>query len=478
MFTTSFFLIYLIIVMTLFFCIRREWRISFLACASILFCVYLDVYASIVLLLLSLLTFIGGHAIEKMQKRNWMRAAKSLTFILIFFDSVLIITYKFGAYFFENVGYFEKMNLSLMEYLILPVGLSFYTFQSICYLADIYKKKYTPKENLMEFMMYMSFFPKLVSGPIERAGDFINQLGKIKDINFWQSGRLSVAFTYMLYGYFMKIVIADRVAVPVNRLFEYPQGYDSLWLLLGIMLYTVQIYADFAGYSYIAYGVAKIFGIELQLNFKNPYNAAGISEFWRKWHISLSSWLRDYIYIPLGGNRKGRIRKNINTMFVFIVCGLWHGTGLSFLIWGVLHGIYSVMENLFINKIRNRFFKRVITLIEISVAWVFFRATSVSGAINYFGQMVIQGTNLERIRANFWKLDLSYAELCITIFSISLMIWADRWADKQNGVFPEVLQKKPQIVRYCLFYLFLIIVFIFGIYGSGYHSENFIYMQF
>lgn len=478
MFTTPVFFLYFVIVLFIFFSIRREWRISALACASILFCIYLDLYAGIVLLCSSCVTYAGGHVIEKLKKKDRIKAAKGCTGVLVSLHVVFMVTYKFGSFILARIQGIEQWNAGVMEYLIIPIGFSFYTFQAIAYLVDIYRGNYTPRENVMEFILYMSFFPKLISGPIERAGDFLGRLHQIHTINFWQSGRLSVAFTYMLYGYFMKIVIADRIGVTVNRLFDQPSDYDSLWLLMGMILYTIQIYADFAGYSYIAYGVAKIFGIELQLNFKNPYFSLGITEFWRKWHISLSSWLRDYLYIPLGGNRKGRARKHINTMLVFIVCGLWHGTGLSFLIWGILHGAASVMESLCWSKIRNKLIKRIVMLAEVSIAWVFFRAASTKEAIRYFWQILTQGTSWERVKESFWKLNLNVTECGVIFFSILLLLLMDGWADQRKGVFPEILQKQPQIVRYVLFYMLLILVFVFGIYGSGYQPEKFIYMQF
>ena len=349
MFTTSYFLIFLIVIMIIFFCVRREWRVSVLALASLFFVFYLDAYAGTVLVVSSVCTYIGGRGIRWLQKCDRHKQARRLMIVLVSLDIAMIIIYKFGIDFLERMGAWVPKNAEVVKYLMIPLGLSFYTFQAISYLVDIYKKKYSAEESLAEFMLYMSYFPKFVSGPIERVNDFVSQLESIKEINFIQSGRLSVAFTYMLYGYFMKLVVADRVAVTANRIFEYPQGYDSFWLLLGIVLYTIQIYADFAGYSYIAVGVSKVFGIDIQVNFRNPYFSYDITEFWRKWHISLSSWLRDYLYIPLGGNRQGKIRKNINTIIVFIVCGLWHGTGIPFLIWGLLHGIYSVSQNVFLS---------------------------------------------------------------------------------------------------------------------------------
>lgn len=465
-------------VLIFFYGVRREWRVMCLTVASFIFIFYIDIYAGIVLIILSLITYISGYGIKWLQKKCYEKMAKNLLRLMLFFYITFMIVYKFGLSFLNKVEYLDRINADIVDYLIIPVGFSFYTFQAISYLVDIYKGIYQEKENLMEFMLYMSFFPKLVSGPIENAERFISQLKRLKDINFWQSGRLSISFTYILYGYFMKIVIADRVAVIVNKIFDYPQRYDSFCLLLGIVLYTIQIYTDFAGYSYIAVGIAKIFGINLQLNFKNPYYACSISEFWRKWHISLSSWLKDYLYIPLGGNRKGELRKNINVIIVFIVCGVWHGNGLSFLIWGILHGIYSVAEKLFLYKNKNKFLGNMIVLIEVSFAWIFFRAPSAGAALNYIWQMLVQGTSWSRILDNFRALGLGYIEICIIFFSIILIITADGWANKYKNVFPEVLQKKPQSFRYCIFYVLLILIFVFGIYGSGYNSESFIYMQF
>ena len=478
MFTTSFFIIFMLAVIVLFYGVRREWRVTCLTIASLVFLFYIDTYAAIVLILMSLITYGSGYGIRWFKQRGGEKAAKNLLRLMLLFYSSLMLIYKFGFSFLNHSRYLEGISKDIGEYLIIPIGFSFYTFGAISYLVDLYKERYQEKESFMEFMLYMSFFAKLVSGPIENAEGFIRQLKGLKEINFWHSGRLSVSFAYLLYGYFMKIVIADRVAMIVNRLFEYPQGYDSFWLLMGIILYTFQIYTDFAGYSFIAVGVAKIFGINIQLNFKNPYFASGISEFWRKWHISLSSWLKNYLYIPLGGNRKGELRKNINVLLVFIVCGVWHGNGFSFLIWGILHGIYSIAENLILYKNKNRFLGNMLLLVEVSFAWIFFRASSASAALNYIWQLLIQGTNWGRISEGFHRLDLNAIEICIIVVSIIIILTADGWANKYESVFPMALQTKPQSFRYCIFYALLMLIFIFGIYGSGYNSESFIYMQF
>ncbi|MDE7009171.1 MAG: MBOAT family protein, partial [Lachnospiraceae bacterium] len=337
---------------------------------------------------------------------------------------------------------------------------------------------------------WLAFFPKLVSGPIEREGQFFPQMKKLSVIKFWNRGRLSAAFTYMLWGYFMKMVVADRIGPVVGPLFERPGGFDSFWLLLGAFLYSVQIYCDFAGYSYIAVGCAKLFGIEIMENFRSPYMAVDIQDFWRRWHVSLSEWLRDYVYIPLGGNRKGVVRKNLNTMIVFIVCGMWHGAGLNFLAWGVLHGVYSVADSLIKewnkkgmaektpDQRKGTGCKRVITFSLTAFAWIFFRAGSLRSALLYVRHMVTAGFWPKRWAETAQSLQLNAVE--ISIIGVGMLgVWlVDRLCVREKMNLPMIIQQKTNGTRYFVFYLLLLSIFIFGVYGAGYHTEQFIYMQF
>lgn len=272
----------------------------------------------------------------------------------------------------------------------------------------------------------------------------------------------------------MKMVVADRLALLVNSLFGSMQEFDSFFLFLGMLFYTMQIYCDFAGYSNIAIGCAAIFGIRLTQNFASPYQAASISEFWRRWHISLSSFLKDYIYIPLGGSRYGTFRKCLNTMIVFLLCGMWHGSGLNFVVWGLLHGIYSVIGT-FLPSGRKY---RVLTFFEAAFAWIFFRAESLSQALSYIRRMLTAGLQPGSFSRSLKLLELDPAEIIVVTISILLILLIDELCYRKKLSLPLLIQEKSNAARYLIFYLLLIGIFVFGVYGPGYQAEQFIYMQF
>ena len=255
-----------------------------------------------------------------------------------------------GGTIFVNLfvlGWFKYINFftgGKIESLFLPVGISFYLFMSIGYIVDVYRGKIKAEKNLISYALFVSFFPIIMSGPIERAGNLLPQFKKevFAKIKF-DTERIRDGFVRMLWGYFQKLVLADRIAVVVDMVYGSPESYGGAMVILASFLYTFQIYCDFAGYSNVAIGIGEIFGIKIIENFKVPYLATSIADFWRRWHISLSSWFRDYLYVPLGGNRKGIVRKYVNIMVVFLLSGLWHGAGWNFILWGGLHGLYQVI---------------------------------------------------------------------------------------------------------------------------------------
>lgn len=264
-----------------------------------------------------------------------------------------------------------------------PIGLSYITFQVISYLADVYKGKNPAQRNFVKFILYIVFFTKLVAGPIERAESFFKQLDFKEnfDIRNIQSGLIC-----MLYGFFMKMIVADRAAIFVNAAFDDFKNQGSLILIVAVVLYSIQIYADFAGYSLIAFGASRTLGIRINQNFYQPYFAKSMGEFWKRWHISLSTWLKDYIYIPLGGSRKGILRTYINLMVTFLVSGFWHGSSLNFVVWGGLHGLYQIFGRVF-KPVRDkikialkintdvfswRLMQRIVTCFLVSFTWIFF----------------------------------------------------------------------------------------------------------
>ncbi len=286
--------------------------------------------------------------------------------------------------------------------LLLPVGISFYTLQSVGYLIDVYRETIEPEKHVGLFALYNAFFPKLIAGPIERAGHLIAQFRQPRSIG---ASQVFSGLRLVLWGMFMKVVIADRLAVYVNAVYSQPQGYAGWTIVIATFFAAMTIYADFAGYSDIAVGVARLFDVELTQNFRQPYYTASIANFWRRWHISLTNWFRDYLYIPLGGNRVPRGQHLMNLFVVFLVSGLWHGANWTFVLWGALHGLYIVLERQsqntrdgiaralhFEHSAVRTAIRMVTTFILVSFAWIFFHARSVPDALLLIRNMVRFGS--------------------------------------------------------------------------------------
>lgn len=479
MFSSISFLIILALIWLIYIVLPGNCRKAVLLVASYVLCGYLSLKALVALLVSSLVAFAGARLIEKYEQDR--KKAKTIALITAVVFAFVLIVVKNIPYAIDVLG-INALEGSVLTSLVLPIGFSFYAFSAIGYIYDVYQKKEKAETDFVTFALFMSFFPKLVSGPIERKGRFTEQLNKIEDIVVWNTERLSLAVTYMLWGYFLKMVVADRLAIIVNELHGAPEAYDMVWLVMGAVFYSFQIYADFAGYSCIAIGCAMLFGIELIQNFNCPYFSKNITEFWRRWHMSLSSWLRDYIYIPLGGNRKGSLRKQINTLIVFILCGIWHGNGLSFLVWGLLHGIFSMIDSTLGKKVRpaNVFttaISRVVTFALVTFAWIFFRADTFASAVTYIKEMFTNGINPMGPVAFFTGNGISLIQVLLSVALIILVQVIDKICVSKECIFAELLQKN-RIVKYAFFYICIMAIFIFGMYGGDFNAENFIYMQF
>ncbi len=459
MFVSMMFPVFLGMVVTLFFLLPKKGRPVWLLFASYACCGWMDLRSLAVLVIFSFCIWAVGMHVEDAVGAGHKKAAKVCAVVTICVCVLLL-------------------SKCLPDSIAMSVGLSFYVFQGIGYIMDIYQGKSHAERNFVYVGCYFAFFPKLVSGPIERGQAFLPQIKRLEQVTLRDRGRLSTALAYLLWGYFMKMVVADRLAAVVNPIFAAPTSFDSFWLLLGALFYTVQIYCDFAGYSYIAIGCAKIFGIELTQNFKAPYFACGIADFWRRWHISLGAWLRDYLYIPLGGGRKGLARKCVNTMIIFLVCGAWHGRGANFIVWGLLHGFYSVVEACGKKKGWGALSFCSVTFLEVAFAWIFFRASSLGDAFFYIGRMFTAGFCPKTWMQARMGLQLSAMEILLIVTGICT-VWAVDWfCTKRQIQMPVFIQQKQNVVRYLFFYLLMVFIFIFGVYGPGYSAEQFIYMRF
>ncbi|WP_243145441.1 MBOAT family O-acyltransferase, partial [Clostridium neonatale] len=356
------FLIFFPIVALIYFLIVPRFRWIWLLVSSYYFYMCWNPKYAIVIVFSTIVTYITGLLIHK--SNSIINKKKSIFYKNFFLLSCLLI--NLGILFlFKYYNFFSSIvirlgtsldltiNLPTFDYM-LPVGISYYTFQVISYLMDVYRNDIEPEKNLGKYALFVSFFPSIVAGPIEKAKHMIPQYNSVHKFEY---DRVKNGLLQMLWGYFKKAIIADRIAFLVNTVFNDPSKYLGYQIVIATLMFTIQIYCDFSGYSDIAIGCAKVMGFSLTTNFKEPYFATSIKDFWKKWHISLTSWFRDYLYIPLGGNRKGKFRTQLNVMIVFLVSGLWHGAALTYILWGFLHGAFQVIENL-LNPLRKNLIRR------------------------------------------------------------------------------------------------------------------------
>lgn len=412
----------------------REQKHIVLLIASYLFYGYWDVRF---LLLLILQTYISYILAKQIARATEQKRAKTFMLIGVSISLAILGFFKYFNFFVESFAQlFGISSLGTLN-IILPVGISFYTFQALSYLIDVYRKQLKACDRFLNISLYISFFPQLVAGPIVRASDFLPQLDEDRPMtreNFVDGMQI------FLFGLIKKVVIADRLAVCVDAAFASPASYSGLSLFLAVVAYSIQIYCDFSGYSDMAIGVAKTFGYDLCKNFDMPYLSQNPTELWQRWHISLSTWLRDYLYIPLGGNRKGKVRTKINLMLTMLLGGLWHGANWQMVLWGALHGGALVVHKTVREQsnrrgihIHNAWLKRIVSVVSViatylftCLCWVFFRAQSFPDAITILSRIA---TGAEGIRYYY-----VFTFLFVGVIAIATAIGAVK--NQRHGFYP------------------------------------------
>jgi D-alanyl-lipoteichoic acid acyltransferase DltB (MBOAT superfamily) len=421
--------------------------------------------------------YFAGIYLEKSsgKKRKWFLIASLIANI-----GVLAI-FKYYNFINENLTFLlHGINLkNTIPYLsiILPVGLSFHTFQAMSYTLEIFHGRQKAEHHFGIYALYVMFFPQLVAGPIERPQNLLWQFRTKKEFDY---DRITSGLKLMLWGAFKKIVIADRLSVYVNTVYAEPRFYSGFPLLLATLFFTLQIYCDFSGYSDIAIGTARILGFKLMKNFNLPYSSKTISEFWKRWHISLSTWFRDYLYIPLGGNRVSKVRLYFNLFFVFMVSGLWHGANWTFIIWGGLHGIYLIVG--LITKNLRRKLKEVtglkkspglsdavsisLTFFLVAFAWIFFRAANLNDAI-YIVTHILDFKSLSPEVVGIKRVDYLIIIISLFVFGIVQHI-------QINKNIGEFFKSKNNAFRWSCYICLSIFIIFFGRFGN----QSFIYFQF
>ncbi len=481
LFNSIAFLFFFPIVVILYFATPYKYRWILLLAASYYFYMCWRPEYIILIILSTLVDYFVALQMsaiaEKKDRRKWL-------YLSLFVNLGMLFTFKYFNFFSASVQQgFQYFNIFYNNWVfeaLLPVGISFYTFQTLSYTIDVYNNKIEPERNLGYFALYVSFFPQLVAGPIERPGRLLPQFKQNFDFDY---KRVVGGLKMMAWGFFLKLVVADRLAPIVNRVFNKPEKHEGFEILLAIFFFAYQIFCDFAGYSIIAIGAAKIMGYDLMTNFRRPYFSTSIREFWQRWHISLSSWFRDYVYIPLGGNRVAKWRWYYNLMITFVVSGIWHGANWTFIIWGFLHGFYLIFALItqpFKDKINNaiglskvpallKASQIVITFILACFAWTFFRANSVGDAF----LLLKNATYLESSQLSLNLLTgISPVEIALSflfIFLVEIIHSIEEWAN-----FSTPFYSQSTIIRWVSYVLIVVLIIGFG----KFSASDFIYFQF
>lgn len=510
-FNSFWFILFFLVVVILYYAIPQKFKNLVLLAASSFFYLTSSIESGCIIVGVIAIAYVFGRVLEK-------RPGKHLLAIGIIAILGTLFTCKYLNFTVESLDFvLSKIGIDIqfsgLE-LIMPIGISFFTLQAVGYLIDVYRKKIEAEKNVIDFAVFLGFFGYILSGPIERAQNILPQLKKKRKFHYTS---FCHGIQLMLWGYFVKLVVAERFAIVANTVFDNHTYYAGIEMLLGTIAYSLQLYCDFSGYSYIARGVGQALGLEIINNFEQPYFSLSISEFWRRWHISLSSWLRDYVYIPLGGNRKGIVRKYVNVIIVFFVSGVWHGAAWNYIFWGVLHGIYQVIEGIFGSlkeKFGNKnkqetkevpFSQKLLSVMWnftlVNFAWIFFRASNMQTALQMIKRIVlgflpaatfgakylpeydyvrkfVSGYNLRTIEDYAWLhigLDISDTVVLligfVIIFAVDVLHYQKvncrNWIDKQQLWF-----------RWLLYIGATIVVLVLGIYGSTYNASSFIYSNF
>lgn len=481
-FNSGEFLIFFPITLILYFLLpKKASRISLLA-MSLIFYLAWDYKLIVLILFTTAVSYFSAIIIDRTEKRSVKKF-----FIVITLVACLGVLFFFKYYNFiaESLGWAIKQfgggTYDFTLDLVLPVGISFYTFQTLSYVIDVYRGNESVEKNFLLFALYVTFFPQLVAGPIERPGNLLPQL---REKNKLTSENARIGLQKMAVGFFKKIVVADILAEYVNAVFNNAANSTGLSVILGSMIFGIQIYCDFSGYTDIAIGCARIMGIRLMKNFDKPYTAKTIKEFWARWHISLSTWFRDYLYFPLGGSRCSKPRHMFNIFVVFLASGLWHGANWTFVIWGIIHAFYRIIGELTYNG-REKFWaklgvntssrvfsllRRVLTFILVSFSWIFFRANSLSDLKILLSNIF---TDFGSIGATLEYMGIGITAALVLVFSIFVMSELDVITGNERTE-ALVLTSRKTGIMWCVWAIAVAWIMLYSVGGAS----TFIYFQF
>lgn len=473
LFNSFSFLLFFPIVTIAYFLLPFRFRWLWLLAAS---CFFYMAFIPVYIFILAL-TILVDYVAAILMERQTGSKRKLLLVVSIVSTALILFVFKYFNFFndtFSSVAQLFSYQVPAYVYnIILPIGLSFHTFQSMAYVIEVYRGNQKAEKNFGIYSLYVMFYPQLVAGPIERPQNLIHQFYEAHDFNYQN---VTEGLKQMAWGFFKKLVIADRLAIYVNEVYNHPGKYEGAPVILGTIFFAYQIYCDFSGYSDIAIGAARVMGFRLMKNFDNPYSSQSVTEFWRRWHISLSSWFKDYLFIPLGGSRVAVKKIYLNLAIVFVISGLWHGANWTFIVWGSLHALYVIAERFFgiatdksstENSTSNLYYKiprQLFTFFLVCFAWIFFRANTVSDAFKLISSALHFG---------FHSINLPTPGILYYCFSGIIILEIVQSLMKEKEFF-SLLMSHPRWIRITAYHLLIISILAFGVLNNS----SFIYFQF
>ncbi len=449
---------------------KMKWRNGYLLLVSyLLYANWKPVYA-LILMGVTFVTYFFARLLESDNDRKTKNVVGGAFLALL-----PLILFKY--YNFINDSVFGMLSVFGLRFQLpglnwaIPMGISFFTFQALGYLLDVYYKRISAEKDFLTYALFVSFFPSIVAGPINKASLVIPQLKAMRP--YFDYPKAVKGLKMLLWGMFMKVVVADRVALYVDTVFPNYMNYTGVTCFFASILYTIQIYADFAGYSLMAIGVGKMLGFELTENFRRPYFAVSVTDFWRRWHISLSTWLKDYVYIPMGGSRCSELRNYWNIFATFLVSGIWHGANWTFVVWGIWHGMTQIIEKAIGQQkceygMIGRSFKIVLTFLAVNFAWIFFRMPTLSDAVCLIARIFDPSLPMTIFIGNDGK-----TGLVLYILGIGMLFVKDFMDEYYPNRF-LLFDSQKRLIRWCSYAVVTTIIFLAGVFGA----DQFIYVNF
>ena len=445
---------------------QRGRNLFLLLVSYLLYINWKPVYV-LILFGVTLVTYYGGRLLQHGERRKMMMLVGG-------FISVLPLLF-FKYFNFINETIYELLTVVGLRWELhglnwaVPIGISFFTFQALGYFLDVYYKRIEAEKDFLTYALFISFFPSILSGPINKASLVIPQIKNLRP--YFDYGKAVAGLKMLLWGMFMKVVVADRVALYVDTVLPHYMNYTGVTCFVASIFYTIQIYADFAGYSLMAIGVGKVLGFELTENFRRPYFAVSVTDFWRRWHISLSTWLKDYVYIPMGGSRCSKVRNYWNIFFTFLVSGIWHGANWTFVVWGIWHGLFQIIEKALGQQKCNygtfgKTVKIVITFLLVNFAWIFFRMPTLGDACGMIAHIFDLQQSL--------SLEITSKHIFLMMVVGTVLLFVKDWTDEYAPNRLRLFENENRIVRWASYLSVVVLIMLTGVFDAG----QFIYANF